>query len=323
MPELPPAPVLASSSTTPFQEFDRKTWSSLAQTAPLPLTAADVLRIVGLEDPVDLVEVDEIYRPLSALLQLHAASTRDLCRARQDFFNDHTKRPTPYVIGIAGSVAVGKSSTARLLQELLARWPQTPKVSLVTTDGFLYPNSELRRRGIMQRKGFPESYDRRALMRFVSEIKSGAPKVVAPVYSHITYDIVPGEWQVVDQPDILIVEGLNVLQPARKDRAANSLAVSDFFDFSIYVDARPVDIQRWYTDRFLALRKTSFTRDDSYFKNYANLTDVEATEKATDIWHSINLLNLMQNIRPTRSRATLIMRKDANHRVKRIKLRKL
>ncbi|UNX54325.1 type I pantothenate kinase [Georgenia sp. TF02-10] len=309
--------------TTPFVEFDRSSWRQLAASTPLPLTDADVVNLRGLGDPLDLAEVDAVYRPLSGLLQLYAAATRALHQATSTFLGERAGR-TPYVIAVAGSVAVGKSSTARLLRELLRRWPQTPRVELITTDGFLYPNAELERRGLLERKGFPESYDRRALLRFVADVKAGAPEVSAPLYDHVTYDIVPGGTQVVHRPDVLIVEGLNVLQPARVTAGGtSSLAVSDFFDFSIYVDARAADIKRWYVSRFLKLRRTAFAQPESYFRRYAGLDDDAAVARAEQIWDTINAPNLVQNIQPTRGRATLVLTKAADHRMHRMRLRKL
>ncbi|MHB1064713.1 MAG: type I pantothenate kinase [Georgenia sp.] len=320
MPDTPRAAVAAAS---PYVEFDRESWSRLAESTPLPLTSTDVVNLRGLGDPLDLAEVDAVYRPLSGLLQLYAAATRALHQARSGFLGERSSR-TPYVIGVAGSVAVGKSSTARLLRELLRRWPQTPRVELVTTDGFLYPNAELERRGLLERKGFPESYDRRALLRFVAAVKAGMPEVTAPLYDHVAYDIVPGEVQTVHSPDVLVVEGLNVLQPARVTaRGLSSLAVSDFFDFSIYVDARMEDAKRWYVERFLKLRETAFAEPRSYFRKFADLDDVEATARAEAIWDAINAPNLMQNIRPTRGRATLVLTKSPDHRMHRMRLRKL
>ncbi|KMM45024.1 pantothenate kinase [Cellulomonas sp. A375-1] len=321
--------VLPSSSTpslapsTPYVDLDREAWRRLSASTPLPLTDADVDRLAGIGDPIDLAEVDAIYRPISRLLDLYIEATRGLHAASSTFLREDIT-PTPFVIGVAGSVAVGKSTTARLLRELLARWPATPRVQLITTDGFLYPNAELERRGLMQRKGFPESYDRRALLRFVSKVKAGRPEVSAPVYSHLTYDIVPGEQIVVRRPDVLIVEGLNVLQPARSSaEGVSSLAVSDFFDFSIYVDAKPRDVRQWYVDRFLSLRQTAFADPASYFHRYASLSDEQAVERAESIWDSINSPNLEQNILPTRSRATLVLTKGADHSVQRVRLRKL
>jgi type I pantothenate kinase len=310
--------------STPYVELDREAWTRLSGTTPLPLTDADVQKLRGLGDPIDLAEVDAVYRPLSRLLNLYVEATDHLHEASSTFLGEDSGG-TPFVIGVAGSVAVGKSTTARLLRELLARWPQTPRVELVTTDGFLYPNAELERRGLMGRKGFPESYDRRALIRFLSKVKAGRPEVRAPVYDHLTYDIVPGREVVVRRPDVLIVEGLNVLQPARPsvEGSASDLTVSDFFDFSIYVDARTSDVRQWYVDRFLSLRRTAFARPESYFRRYADLTDTEAVAKAESIWDSINAPNLVENILPTRSRATLVLTKGPDHSVQRARLRKL
>lgn len=314
--QFPPAP-------SPYVDLDRAAWVRLAQSTPLPFTEQDVERLRGLGDPIDLPEADAVYRPLTRLLDLHIQATRGLHQAASTFLREGQDL-TPFVIGIAGSVAVGKSTVARLLRELIARWPSTPHVELVTTDGFLYPNAELERRGLMQRKGFPESYDRRSLLRFVAEVKAGRPEVTAPVYSHLTYDIVPGGRIVLRRPDVLILEGLNVLQPARATAdGRSSLAVSDFFDFSIYVDARESDVRRWYVERFLRLRSTSFTRPESYFHRYASLSDDEATAAARQIWDAINAPNLEQNIRPTRGRATLVLTKGADHSVQRVRLRKL
>jgi len=308
---------------SPYVELDRTAWSRLASTAELPLTEADLVRLGGLGEQVGLAEVEEVYLPLSELLSLYVAAAGRLHEATTTFLGEAPAR-TPYVIGIAGSVAVGKSTTARVLRELLARWPDHPRVELVTTDGFLYPNAELERRGLMQRKGFPESYDRRSLLRFVADVKSGAPQARAPLYSHLTYDIVPGAEIVVRQPDVLIVEGLNVLQPARAyTDGRQALAVSDYFDFSVYVDARTADAAQWYADRFLRLRKTAFARPESYFHRFAMLSDVEARERARQIWTDINELNLVENVLPTRGRARLVLTKSADHSVSRIRLRKI
>ncbi len=306
---------------SPFVEFDRDQWSALADSAPLPLTAADVVRLRGLGDPIDLAEVDAIFRPLASLLQMYVAATRGLHLATGAFLRDIGAR-TPYVIGVAGSVAVGKSSMSRLLREMMSRFPETPSVALVTTDGFLHPNAELQRRGLMDRKGFPESFDRRAMLRFVHAVKSGAAEVTAPVYSHLTYDIVPGEQVVVRRPDVLIIEGLNVLQPARMG-AQTPLAISDFFDFSIYVDAHPDDIKQWYVRRFLALKDTAFQDERSYFRRYGSLSAEEAIATASEIWDTINAPNLLRNIAPTRGRATLVLTKGPDHDMRRMRLRKL
>jgi type I pantothenate kinase len=307
-------------------DLDRAAWAALSESTPLPLTDDDVARLRGLGDPIDLAEVDAVYRPLSRLLNLHIAATAQLHEASSTFLHEDTGS-TPFVIGIAGSVAVGKSTAARVLREMMARWPETPRVELVTTDGFLYPNAELERRGILDRKGFPESYDRRRLLRFLSRVKAGWDEVSAPVYDHLTYDIVPGAEQVVHRPDVLIVEGLNLLQPARPSAPGlvdeHTEAVSDYFDFSIYVDARTRNIRQWYVDRFLKLRRTAFADPNSYFRRYADLTDAEATDRAREIWDSINAPNLEQNILPTRGRATLVMTKGTDHAVQRVRLRKL
>jgi type I pantothenate kinase len=308
---------------SPYVELDRAAWARLRENQPLSLDAADLARLRGLGDRIDLAEVEQVYLPLSRLLNFYVGATEGLHRVTTDFLREQPER-TPFVIGVAGSVAVGKSTTSRILRELLARWPGTPRVELVTTDGFLYPNAELERRGLLQRKGFPESYDRRALLRFVAEVKAGADEVSAPVYSHLTYDIVPGERAVVHRPDVLIVEGLNVLQPPRvQPDGRTGLAVSDFFDFSVYVDARVEDIRRWYVDRFLRLRETAFADPASYFRRYADLSEEEARETALQIWDTINGPNLEQNILPTRSRATLVLRKDRDHSVRYVRLRKI
>ena len=308
---------------TPYVDLDREAWSRLSAATPLPLTDEDVVRLRGLGDPIDLSEVDAVYRPLSRLLNLYVEATGRLHAATTTFLGERAAR-TPYVIGIAGSVAVGKSTTARVLRELLARWPETPRVELITTDGFLHSNTELERRGLMDRKGFPESYDQRALLRFLSAIKSGDEQVTAPVYSHLTYDIVRGEHVVVNRPDVLIVEGLNVLQPARATAVGDaSRAVRDFFDFSIYVDARTSDIRQWYVDRFLSLRETAFAQPASFFHQFATLSDEEAVRRAAQIWDTINAPNLEQNILPTRGRATLVLRKGSDHALQRVRLRKL
>ncbi|VEI12808.1 type I pantothenate kinase [Trueperella bialowiezensis] len=304
-----------------FVTFSHDEWAELAQNAPLPLTQADLDRLSSLGDPIDLQEADAVYRPLSALMQTYAKHTSGLYRETSAFFRRDVER-TPWIVGIAGSVAVGKSTAARLLRQLLSRWPHTPNVDLVPTDGFLYPNAVLHERGIMGRKGFPESYDRRALIDFLHRVKSGEEEVTVPVYDHVSYDIVPGEKIVIRKPDILIVEGLNVLQPAHP-KSRSQLTVSDYFDFSIYLDAAESHLVDWYVSRFRSLRSTAFSDERSYFRSYANLSDEEATATARQIWSSINLPNLRENIAPTRSRAKVILTKGADHLIERIQLRKI
>ncbi len=313
----------AAGPQSPYVELDRASWARLRDSHPLNLTAEEIARVRGLGDRVDMTEVEQVYLPLSRLLSFYVRAIAGLHRVTGEFLGERPAK-TPFVIGVAGSVAVGKSTTARILQELLLRWPHTPRVELVTTDGFLYPNAELEARGLLQRKGFPESYDRRALLTFVADIKSGTPEVTAPVYSHLAYDIVPGEHITVHKPDVLIVEGLNVLQaPGVGMDGRTTIALSDYFDFSVFVDA-PIDtIREWYVERFLRLRETAFADPASYFHRYASLSDEQAETTAGEIWSGINEPNLVDNVLPTRDRATLVLTKGPDHGVTRIRLRKL
>ncbi len=310
-------------SISPYAVFDRDSWRALAAGSRLHLDEAGLSELASLGDRIDLDEVATVHLPLARLLGLHVTASRRLWAAQSEFLGDSTAK-VPFVIAVAGSVAVGKSTTSRLLQSLLAASPGSPRVDLVTTDGFLLPNAVLEARGLMGRKGFPESYDRRAFLRFLADVKSGREEVLAPVYDHRAYDIVPGRQQAVDRPDILVVEGLNLLQAGRRsDGTAPDVFASDFFDFSVYVDASEADIQTWYVERFLALRRTAFADTSAFFHRFSDLTDEQARETALGIWSAVNGPNLRTNIAPTRSRARLVLQKASDHSVRRILLRKL
>src|SRR6187200_1202466 len=308
---------------SPYRTFSRAKWATLREDAPMTLRPEEVTQLRSLHDQLDMAEVEEIYLPLSRLLSMYVAATQRLFVAQERFLGTEDTK-MPYIIGVAGSVAVGKSTTARVLQALLARWPNVPKVDLITTVGFLFPNSVLEREGLMEKKGFPESYDLPALLRFLADVKAGRRPARAPIYSHLVYDVVPNQWIEVDRPDILIVEGLNVLQTGRLPKDGKAIPfVSDFFDFSVYLDADEAVLKSWYVDRFLTLRGTAFRDPKSYFHRYSNLSDKEATETASSIWSRINLVNLHENILPTRQRADLILKKSESHLVEEVSLRKL
>ncbi|MFI0846677.1 type I pantothenate kinase [Mesorhizobium sp. IMUNJ 23232] len=309
---------------SPYRFFTAERWAEFRADTPLTLSAEEVERLRSLQDRVDLDEVRRIYLSLSRLLSAHVETSQALFRQRKLFFNAANARKTPFIIGMAGSVAVGKSTTARLLKELMRRWPSSPKVDLITTDGFLLPNEALRRQGLMERKGFPESYDVGALLRFLSAIKSGEADVRAPLYSHLTYDVVPGEFVTIDRPDILIFEGLNVLQPRDLPKDGKYVPfLSDFFDFSIFIDADEDLIHQWYISRFMRLRETAFRNPDSFFHRYSQLSEDAARAIGEGLWQNINLKNLRENILPTRPRADLILRKGEDHFVEEVALRKL
>lgn len=305
---------------SPYVAIERDDWAELGKSTTLPLTETELESIRGLGDVLDMREVEEVYLPVSQLLNLYATSAQKLHRTSSEFFGERAAR-TPFIIGIAGSVAVGKSTVARLLRELMKRWEGTPRVELITTDGFLYPNAELEKRNLMHRKGFPESYDRKKLLQFVSDIKSGVESASAPVYSHLSYDIVEGETATVSTPDVLILEGLNVLQPPA---FGQEVALSDYFDFTIYIDADAMNIEKWYLSRFTELWNSAFTNPKSYFHALTTeLTEQQAMDRAKSFWNEINLPNLRENIEPTRSRATLVMQKGDQHRVEKVLLRKV
>ena len=314
---------VARTTLPPYQVFTTEDWAKLRADTPMTLSAEEVAALQSLGDPLSIEEVERIYLPISRLLSFYVDAVQGLFLATRRFLGT-TNGKTPFIIGIAGSVAVGKSTTARILRELLTRWPAQPKVDLVTTDGFLFPNAVLEAEGLMERKGFPESYDVGTLLSFLSAIKAGTPRVTAPVYSHLTYDIVPGETIVVDRPDILILEGLNVLQTRELPKDGKAVPfVSDFFDFSVYIDADEDAVRRWYVERFLKLKETRFRDPRSYFNRYAGVSAEQAEQVALGLWERINLVNLRDNIMPTRPRADLILRKGADHAVVEVALRRL
>jgi type I pantothenate kinase len=310
--------VLDSSNQDRYLAFDRATWAELRAATPLTIREPELEMLRGINEKIDLDEVAAVYLPLTRLINLYVSATQNLHKVSATFLGTMAPK-VPYVIGIAGSVAVGKSTFARILQTLLTRWPDHPRVDLITTDGFLFPNAVLEDRGIMNRKGFPESYDTKALLKFLRDLKSGTSEVRAPVYSHVVYDIVADEQISIRQPDILILEGLNVLQVGSESNEF----VSDYFDFSIYIDAEESHIEQWYIERFQTLRETVFRDPDSFFQNYAHLTDEEAVATARAIWREINGKNLVENIEPTKSRASLLVHKGHDHRVTDVQLRRL
>lgn len=315
--------MFADEQLSPYRFFSATKWAEFRADTPLTLTFKEVERLRSLNDPVSLDEVRQIYLSMSRLLSAHVEASQELFNQRRSFLNTNGSK-TPFIIGIAGSVAVGKSTTARILKELLARWPSSPKVDLITTDGFLLPNKTLEDNDLMERKGFPESYDVAEILKFLSAIKAGIDQVNAPIYSHLTYDVLPGETVTIDQPDILIFEGLNVLQSRELPAEGKAVPfVSDYFDFSIYIDAREPDIEKWYIERFMRLRETAFRNEKSFFHRYSKITEDEALERAKYLWNRINLVNLHQNILPTRPRADLILRKGVDHLVEYVALRRL
>ena len=313
---------MLESEFSPYRAFSAEEWGKLREGAQMTLTESELEKLRGLGETISLAEAEEIYLPLSRLLSLYVEATQTLYGATNAFLGNETK--VPFIIGVAGSVAVGKSTTSRIVREMLARWPSHPKVELITTDGFLFPNQVLEERGLMERKGFPESFDLKRLRGFLAGVKSGRATTEAPVYSHIAYDILAEEKIRISRPDILIVEGLNVLQPAILAKEGTEIPfVSDYFDFSIYIDADPETVQRWYVERFMGLRKTAFREPGAYFERYAELDDAAARDTAIDIWTRINLKNLTENILPTRARADLILQKSGDHHIDRVWLRKI
>ena len=308
---------------SPYRIFTREEWARLRADTPMTLQPHELEQLSGIIEEVSVEEVEQIYLPLSRLLNLYVAAAQKLYSVSSEFLGRKDTK-VPFVIGVAGSVAVGKSTTARILKALLARWPDHPRVDLLTTDGFLFPNAELEKRGLMDRKGFPESFDTERLLRFLGNIKSGVVRVAAPVYSHFQYDVLPGQEVIIEQPDILIVEGLNILQPAEMPKDGTTVPfVSDFIDFAIYIDADVGVIEQWYLARFMRLRSTAFRDPGAYFHKYAAISPDEARRTALGLWRNINLKNLEQNILPTRRRAQLILQKGQDHRVKAALLRKL
>jgi len=313
-----------SPALNPYHHFTKAEWGKLRDGAPMTLDQGDIDRLRGLTDPISLEEAEEVYLPLSRLLSYYVEAIQGIHNVQSRFLQTPHGHTVPFIIGVAGSVAVGKSTTARILQALLSRWPSTPRVDLVTTDGFLYPNATLTEKGLMERKGFPESYDRARFVNFLADIKSGKANVKVPVYSHLVYDVVAGEEIVVDRPDILIVEGLNILQPGELPRTGRPiLFASDFIDFSVYIDADNDDLEAWFMQRFFRLRETAFKDPTSFFRRFAEMSEEEAGSFGRMVWQSINLRNLVDNVLPTRGRADLILKKGKDHLIENVSLRRV